>query len=114
MTPEQVVQAQFDAYNAQDLDRFCACYAEDAVIAELAGPVLQEGRAEIRARFERSWAQFPRNRARVLSRIVVGDTVVDHEVGEREPGGRSFELVAVYTVRGGRIVRLDMRQRREP
>ena len=39
---------------------------------------------------------------------MVGNTVVDREVGYREPGGERFEIVAIYTIRDGLIARLDM------
>jgi hypothetical protein len=107
VTPIEVVQRQLDAYNAQDLDLFCTFYASDAVIGDLNGAVTQKGLAEIRARYEKAWAQFPQNRAVALSRIVVGSTVIDHERVTRAPGGEEFEVAAIYTIRDGRIARVD-------
>lgn len=106
-TAIDLVQGQLDAYNAQDLDRFCTFYAPDCVIADLNGAVQQNGLAEIRARYEKAWAQFPQNRAVALSRIVVGDTVIDHERVTRAPGGEEFEVAAIYTIRDGLIARVD-------
>ena len=37
------VQAQLDAYNARDLERFLACYASEIVIEDGAGQRLAEG-----------------------------------------------------------------------
>lgn len=108
MTPLEVVQAQLDAYNAQDLDRFCGWYAEDCVLADLNGIVTLEGRAALRARFAKTFADYPQNRAWSQNRISVGNVVVDHEVGERSPGGERFEIVATYIVRDACIVRLAM------
>ena len=116
MSPAEIVQAQFDAYKARDADTLAACYAEDAIIAEYNGAVLQRGHAEIRERFARTFAEYPStrgtgepgNRAWPEGRIVVGNTVVDREVGYREPGGERFEIVAIYTIRDGLIARLDM------
>jgi hypothetical protein len=34
MNPEAVVQRQLDAYNARDLARFVACYAEDVLVRQ--------------------------------------------------------------------------------
>jgi uncharacterized protein (TIGR02246 family) len=106
-SPTETVQAQLDAYNAQDLDRFCTLYAPDCVIADLNGAVQQSGIAEIRARYEKAWAQFPQNRAVALSRIVVGNTVIDHERVSRAPDGETFEVAAIYTMRDGLIARVD-------
>lgn len=106
-TSRDIVQAQLDAYNAQDLDLFCTFYAPDCIIADLNGAVQQNGLAEIRARYEKAWAQFPQNRAVALSRIVVGDTVIDHERVSRAPDGETFEVAAIYTLRDGLIARVD-------
>ncbi|MCA3752610.1 MAG: NTF2 enzyme family protein, partial [Phenylobacterium sp.] len=33
MSPFDVVEAQFEAYNAQDLDAHCAVFSDDVVVA---------------------------------------------------------------------------------
>jgi hypothetical protein len=37
----------------------------------------------------------------------VGNTVVDHELVIRAPGGEQFEIIAIYTFRDGLIARVD-------
>jgi hypothetical protein len=106
MSPEALAQGQLDAYNAQDLDRFMSFYADDVVIAELNGAVLQQGTTQVRERYATMFAKFPANRAALVSRIVVGNTVVDHEDVQRAPDNR-FEACAIYTVRGDKIARVD-------
>jgi hypothetical protein len=108
MSPAEVVQAQFDAYNAQDVDRLCSYYAEDCVITDLNGTVTMQGRAAFRERFAKTFAEHPKNRAWSVNRITLGNIVVDHEVGERAPGGEKFEIVAMYTIKDGQIARLAM------
>lgn len=106
MTPVDVVQAQLEAYNAQDLDAFCACFAKDCVIADLNGAVTQEGAGQIRERYEDMFAQYPANKAQIVSRIAVGNVVADHERIQRSPDLR-LEAIAIYTVRDGLISRVD-------
>ena len=106
MSPVDVVAAQLDAYNARDLDRFCALFAEDCVIADLNGAVTQMGLAAVRERYGKLFAQFPENRARILNRIAVGDVVIDHEDITRSANER-FVAAAIYTIRNGRIARVD-------
>lgn len=108
MTPTEIVQAQLDIYNDHDAERLAACYAEDCVFADLAGNVTLQGRAAVRDRFSKTFTDHPKNKAWSVNRIAVGNIVVDHEVGERAPGGERFELVAVYTVKDGKIARLAM------
>lgn len=108
MTPAvAVVQAQLDAYNAQDLEAFLACYADDCVIADLNGPITQNGKATIRERYTAMFAKFPENKALLVNRIANGNTVVDHEDVIRAPGGERFFAVAIYTIAGGKIARVD-------
>jgi len=102
-----IVQRQLEAYNAQDLDAFCATYAEECVIADLNGAVTQAGMAEIRARYAKTFADFSQNRAWVEHRMALGDVVIDHEKGERSPEGPFFEALVIYTVKDGRIARVD-------
>ncbi|MBX9745967.1 MAG: nuclear transport factor 2 family protein [Hyphomonadaceae bacterium] len=107
MNAAELIQRQLEAYNAQDLDAFCATYADDCVIADLNGAVSQAGKAAIRARYAKTFSDFPRNRAWVVHRMALGDVVIDHEKGERSPEGPFFEALVVYTVKNGLIARVD-------
>ncbi|MBX3511292.1 MAG: nuclear transport factor 2 family protein [Hyphomonadaceae bacterium] len=107
MSAVDVVQRQLEAYNAQDMDAFLATYADDCVIADLNGAVTQNGKGEIRARYASMFAQFPENRARLVSRMALGDVVIDHEDVLRGPGGPRLEAIAIYTVKNGLIARVD-------
>lgn len=107
MSAEAIVQKQFEAYNAQDLEAFLATYAADAVICDLNGAATQNGQADIRARYSAMFAQFPENRARLVNRMVLGDIVIDHEDVMRGPDGPRLEAIAIYTVKNGRIARVD-------
>jgi hypothetical protein len=107
MSAGDIVQRQFDAYNAQDVDALCATYADDCVIATYNGGVLQRGKAEIRARYAKTFGDYPQNRAWSVNRMVLGDMVIDHEKGERSPEGPFFEALVIYTVKDGLIARVD-------
>ena len=102
-----IVQGQLDAYNAQDLDAFCAFYAQDAVLGAYGGDVATVGLAAIRERHAKLFAEFPQNRAELLNRIVVGAHVIDHEQVLRAPRGESFQVAPIYTLAGGKIARVD-------
>ena len=107
LSPADLAQGQFDAYNAQDLDAHCAFFAEDVVVADFNGAVTVEGLEAYRARYAKLFAEFPQNKAALKGRMVVGDTVIDHELVAREPGGATFEVAAIYTIAGGKIARVD-------
>ena len=103
-TPEAVVQKQLDAYNAHDLEALMATYAEDAQQFEHPAKLLASGSAAIRERFVTRFKE-PNLHATLLSRVVMGNVVIDHERVTRtfpEGTGR-IELVAIYEVQNGRI-----------
>ena len=102
-----VVQRQFEAYNARDLEAMIACYAADCVIAGLNGPVTETDREGLPARYAKIFADFPENYARLVNRIHLGNTVVDHEDVNRGAGKGRFEVIAIYTVKNGAIARVD-------
>lgn len=102
-----LIQRQLDAYNAQNIDAFLECFAADAELAAFNGAVTHQGIDAIRARHEELFFQFPKNRAKLVNRIDLGTTVIDHEAVERGPGGERFEVAAIYTIRDGKITRVD-------
>lgn len=103
MTPLQLVQAQFEAYNARDLAAFVACYSERVQVFRppsslptlLGRPAFAEFYAT--QRFNR-----PALRAELVNRMVLGNTVIDHErihgVGEQ-----TLEMAVAYLVQDGLI-----------
>ncbi len=80
-SPEAVVQAQLDAYNAHDTDRFVACYAPDVRIAGWpSNETRMEGRYALAAFYRLHRFNRPALRAELQNRIVFGNTVIDHEI----------------------------------
>lgn len=105
-TPETVVQAQLDAYNAHDVEALAAIYADDAQQFQHPATLLASGGAQLRERFSARFAAG-RPQARLLNRIVCGNMVIDHErvSSSGAEGPSSVELVAMYEVQQGRIAR---------
>ena len=107
ITPFDLAEAQLAAYNAQDLDAHCACFADDVVVADLNGAVTISGMAAYRAKYEQVFADFPQNHAELVNRIVVGNCVIDHERVKRSPDADPFEVAAIYTIADGKLARVD-------
>ena len=107
MSNVDIAAAQLDAYNAQDLDRYVSYFTEDCLVSGLNGTPTETSRDAIKARYAKAFAQFPQNKAELKNRIAVGNTVVDHELVIRSPGGEQFEIIAIYTFRDGLIARVD-------
>ena len=107
MSPVELATAQLEAYNRQDLDAHCAVFTDDVVVADFNGPIVRTGIQAYRDAYVKLFAEHPQNRADVVSRIVLGNTVIDHERVARKPGGDTFDVVAIYTIAGDKIARVD-------
>lgn len=105
-SPEQVVQAQLDAYNAKDIDALMSTYHPDAEQFLLHGERLARGHTEIRPRFLTRFGE-PDLKANLLHRVVLCDFVLDHErVTRNFPEGRGYvDMMCMYEVKDGRIVK---------
>ena len=105
-SPETVVQRQLDAYNAHDLEAILATYAEDAQQFEYPNKLLVSGQALLRERFTVRFTE-PNLHAKLLNRIVMGNTVIDHELITRTfpEGPGTLEIVAIYEVHNGKIAK---------
>ena len=105
-SPEQVVQAQLDAYNARDIDAFLATYAVDAQLFEHPAKLLARGQGELRERYAARFKE-PNLHAVIVKRIVMGSLVIDHEKVTRTfPEGTGvLDAVAIYEIQDGKIAK---------
>lgn len=101
-----VVQRQVDAYNARDLGRFVAAYADNVLVYRMpaAEPAIS-GKAQLAETYATQRFNLPGLRAEIVNRIALGNKVIDHE---RVWGIRDvpIEVAAVYEVVGGLIARV--------
>lgn len=101
-----VVQAQLDAYNARDLDRFVANFSEGIAVFRLPStePSLV-GKAAFAQFYATQRFNLPGLRADLVNRIVLGTKVIDHEriFGVREV---PIEMAVAYLVVGDTIERM--------
>ncbi len=107
MSLADIAQAQLDAYNAQDVDALCGHFADDVIVADLNAEPNLHGVAAFRERHIGLFAQFSENKAQLLSRVEIGNKVIDHERVFRSPDATPFEVAAIYTFAGDKIARVD-------
>ncbi|MEO7762677.1 MAG: nuclear transport factor 2 family protein [Casimicrobiaceae bacterium] len=86
------------AYNARDLDRFIAEYADDVRVFRLpsADPAIS-GKRALAEHYAANRFNLPDLHAALVDRMIMGNKVLDHEriVGVRPD---PFEAIAVYEV----------------
>jgi hypothetical protein len=110
-SPVEVVQALVDAFNAKDAAAISRCFHSDATIVGPDGNVMTQGGEAIQAMYGQLFAQSPDLHVNIVSRMGVGNWVVDEE----EASGIVFEGfpsdlhdVSIYHVRDGLIERLQI------
>ncbi|SIQ78459.1 nuclear transport factor 2 family protein [Aeromonas hydrophila] len=103
MSVELPVEAQFQAYNAHDLEAFLVCFCEafKGYRMQTESPSTV-GKRALRAFYAEHRFNNPALRAELLSRTVIGNKVFDHELIyglSPEP----LESMAVFEVEAGLI-----------
>ena len=105
-SPASVAQAQLDAYNARDLERFLSVYHPEVIIARHpSGKITAKGREAMRPRYGKLFASSPELHCRLLKRTVHGRFVVDHELVTGVKARPYIHAVAIYQVDDGLITR---------
>jgi putative hydrolase of HD superfamily len=103
---ERPVQQQLEAYNARDIDAFMLWWADDCQYYAFPSTLLAGSAAEIRARHIERFKE-PDLHGTLLTRIVVGNMVVDHETVTRNfPEGRGeIDVVCIYEIENAKIAK---------
>jgi len=102
-----LAQKQLDAYNKQDLEAFLSVYSEDVLIMEFPGDTITtRGIDEMRARYGKLFEAHPNNHAELLSRIVHGNKVIDHELVTGRADGSEKKAVAIYEIKNDKIAKV--------
>jgi uncharacterized protein (TIGR02246 family) len=106
MPVRALADRQLVAYNANDLDAFCACYHQDVVVLDADGAVTLRGMDAFRERYSGLFANHVAS-AEVDARITLPPHLVERERWRRvarADGTTSEGTVLVrYTARDGRI-----------
>ncbi|NVJ60119.1 MAG: nuclear transport factor 2 family protein [Gammaproteobacteria bacterium] len=106
--PEQVVQAQLEAYNNRDIELFSTCFSEDVKVYNLSSeqPFIKS-RDELKKTYQ-FLEKAPKSfKAVVEKRLVNGPIVIDHErVTGRGEGKSDLLVFAIYEVRNGLITKV--------
>jgi hypothetical protein len=100
------VEAQLQAYNARDIEAFMACYTKDCVIEDGDGTRIMVGSEQMRERYVNLFAGSPHLHCVLVSRIRIGEHVMDEEriTGRLSTAeGETRHAVAVYKLRGDKI-----------
>jgi uncharacterized protein (TIGR02246 family) len=107
VTKLDTAKAMIAHYNAQDADAYVALMTEDAVEAGYRGATLRDGKEGVRAGLKAMFAQYPENRAEIISGYELGPFAVLHEKVWRTADGEPFEVMSVYSFEGDLCSRVE-------
>lgn len=102
-----VAEAMIAHYNAQDADAYVALMTDDACEAGYRGEVLRAGKEGVRSGLKAMFAEYPENRAEVLSGHMLGEYVVLHERVSRSAQSEPFEVMSIYSFNGDKVSRVE-------
>jgi hypothetical protein len=94
-------------YNAQDADAYVALMTDDACEARYRGAVVRAGIEGTRAGLNTMFAEFPENRAEILTAYELGDYVALHERVFRSATAEPFEVMSIYSFEGDKVSRVE-------
>jgi hypothetical protein len=102
VTPESLVQQQLNAYNHRDIDAFLEPYADDVELYEFPNKLMGKGKESMRKEYSAMFKQLPNLHCEVTTRIVQGNTVIDHE-SVAGMGSQKLKAIAVYEISKNKI-----------
>ena len=108
-SPEAVVQASIDAYNAHDLEAYIATYAPAATFNQLGGRTLLDSRDAMKGFYRQFFEARPTVRCEIRQRSVMGPFVVDLQEISGEISGDDqprMQAMVITEVLEGRIARV--------
>lgn len=106
-------EAMIDAYNAQDVDRYVSYMTDEACEANYRGAVVREGKEGTRSGLAAAFAKWPRNKAEIREKQVIGNYVLFREHVTRGPASDGselvdpFDVIAIYSFEGDKCSRVE-------
>ncbi len=106
MTPEAIIQAQVEAYNARDLEAFIGLHSPTAQLFDLpTSTLICEGEQALRERYRKRFENTSLH-AEILNRMVHGNRVIDHERITGMNPNQAVDAVAIYEIEAKKIQRV--------
>lgn len=107
MSKLAIAEQMIARYNAQDADAYVALMTDDACEAGYRGAVVREGREGTRTGLKAMFAEFPENRAEIITGYELGQYAVLHERVYRSSTAEPFEVMSVYSFEGDKCSRVE-------
>lgn len=103
---ESLIQREVRAYNDRDLEAFMATYHPEVKIFRFPDTLLYSGLEQMRPYYKELFDKAKDLHVEIAERIVMGDTVIDHEKITGHTRSPSLEAVLIYQLKDGLIHRV--------
>ena len=106
-SPETIVQANIDAYNAHDLDAYIATFTPSATFGQLGGRILLDSRDAMAGFYKQFFEARPTVHCKIKQRSVLGPFVIDlQEIADEAISAQeqpAMQAMIISEIREGRI-----------
>ncbi|MEO9872786.1 nuclear transport factor 2 family protein [Ekhidna sp.] len=101
-TPEELANAQLEAYNNQDIEAFLAPYSDTVKVYNGTKELLYQGKETMRTQYGSMFERTPDLNCNLLNRIAVNNTVIEHEEVTFGEGKKIYAMV-MYKISANKI-----------
>lgn len=105
-TPEQLAQQQLDAYNKRDIEAFLVPYSDSVAVYAFPDKLLYKGKATMRQQYAEMFKNTPDLFCDLQKRMVLKNTVIDHEKVTFNKNQPPLFAIAIYTIEKGKIAKV--------
>ena len=104
MSPESVIQKQVESYNRRNLSDFLNCHHPEVQLYNFSEPVpFAVGIPSVRKIYQTVFDSSPNLHTEILHRMVLNNTVIDHEIVTGRTGVERLEIIAIYEIEDDKI-----------
>ena len=104
MNPESIVQKQVEAYNNRDLSAFLDCHHPEVQLFNFSESVpFAVGLPSVRKIYKAVFDTSPNLHTEIIHRMVLNNTVIDHEIVTGRSGAERIEIIAIYEIENNLI-----------
>lgn len=110
LSPTQVVQLNLDAYNQRNIEGFMAWIDDKVQVVNFQDQkITLTGKDNCKAFYQTLFEQSPQLHSTILSRMVLGNKVIDHErIVGRNGAAAPVELILIYEVEHNKITKINV------
>lgn len=101
--PEKLAQEQLDAYNKKDIDAFVAPYSDSVAVYMFPDKLLYKGKETMRQQYGPMFKNSPDLFCKLQNRMVLKNTVIDHELVTFSKTQAPVQAIAIYTIEKDKI-----------